>query len=94
MSQLTSSAVHPAAQPRHREVARRDTHLARGLVLDLLDELTVRGPSPEFWTRYWRLARFLRPEEQDFVRRAAGSPRVPGRPAPLNSCQNASRVPT
>ena len=45
--------------------------LPRGLARDLLDELAIRGPSTEFWTRYFRLAPFLRAEEQDLICRTA-----------------------
>ena len=66
---MTEPAAPAPAQPQRSTTPH--PHPPRGLARDLLDELAVRGPSPEFWTRYFRLAPFLRGEEQDFICHAA-----------------------
>ena len=81
---MTDPAARPVALPTQaaRSGAAPQAYVPRGLARDLMDELTVRGPSPEFWNRYWRLAPFLRREELDFLHRAAGSPPLRARAAP------------
>jgi len=81
---MTEPATRSVAFPAQaeRSGAAPQAYVPRGLARDLMDELAVRGRSPEFWSRFWRLAPFLRREELDFLHRAAGSPPLQARPAP------------
>ena len=79
---MTESAKPAPAQYEHSSTPSPTP--PRGLARDLLDELAIRGPSTEFWTRYFRLAPFLRAEEQDFICRAAVQTPTRHRPASVN----------
>ena len=73
---MTTPAGSSPSPPQRSTPDPRASHppVPRGLVLHLLDDLTIRGPSPEFWDRFWRVAPLLRPEEMELIRRAAGRP--------------------